>query len=145
MLLGIVTLAMLALAALGMRPLWPSTSLNPAEAIATGDEAAFIRLVRAGGDPNARAIVRAGLRESVDVPMTPLEAAVDQESAGTLDTVLKYGALVKGDTARVALCIAYRKAPHLLPVLKANGAPEIDPQTCPKGASPQVELLRGLR
>jgi hypothetical protein len=133
MMLGIVTLAMLALAALGMRPLWPSTPLNPAEAIAMGDEARFIRLVRAGGDPNARVIVRAGLRESVDVPMTPLEAAVYTQSEAALQTVLKNGGIVNGDRARGAMCIAYRKAPDLLPILKAHGAPEVDPATCPTG------------
>ncbi len=131
--LGIVTLAMLALAALGMRPLWPSTSLNPSEAIAMGDEARFIRLVRAGGDPNARVVVRAGLRESVDLPMTPLEAAVYTQSEVVLQTVLKYGAVVTGDNARGAICMAYRKAPQLLPILKAHGAPEVDPATCPEG------------
>ena len=142
--LGVVTLVVLILAALGNSVLWPTTVLNPAEAAATADEAAFIRLVRAGADPNRRLLVRAGLRESVDVPMTPLEAAVDADSEAMLDTVLAHGGVVEGDTARVAVCIAARKAPHLLPVLQAHGAPAVDLDACPKGTSDKIELLRSL-
>ena len=142
--LGVVTLLFLVLSVFGANPLWPRTPLNPAEAVATGDEAEFIRLIQGGADPNARVVVRAGLRESVDVPMTPLEAAVDTQSAVALQTVFKYGGLVNGDTARGVMCIAYRKSPDLLPILKAHGAPEVDPATCPEGQDDRIKLLRSL-
>jgi len=143
--LAVLMLVILVCAALGVNVLWPRTALNTSEAVATGDEAAFIRLVQAGADPNARVVIRAGLRESVDVPMTPVEAAVDTQSEAALKTVLAYGAEVNDDRARTAVCIAYRKAPQLLPVLKAHGAPDVDRSTCPNGATAQIELLRSLR
>ena len=141
--LGVVTVLFLALTLFGANPLWPRTPLNPAEAVATGDEAEFVRLVQAGADPNARVVVRAGLRESVDVPMTPLEAAVDTQTAQILNTVLQYGAVANGDP--MAVCIAYRRAPDLLPILKAHGAPEVDPRMCPTSISDRIKLLRSQR
>ncbi len=129
--IGAATAVALLLAVVsGGAPLWPRTSLTPPEALSTGDSAAFMRLAQAGADTSARDTVRAGLREHIEIVITPLEVAVDTQEERTLKTALKYGAVVDAEATRSAVCLAHRKAPHLLPLLKARGLPDVDPATC---------------
>jgi hypothetical protein len=121
------TLAMLGLAALGVHPFWPHQELTVQEAAQTGNDAAVARLFMRGADPNAPGLVFGDSRL-----LTPLEAAVDSRQAHTVKTVLKYGAEIEGDAGRAAVCRAYAHAEHLLPLLKAEGAPPIEPSMCPQ-------------
>jgi hypothetical protein len=128
--LAATTAVMLLATALGMRPLWPRTPLTPAEAIEIGDEAAFIRLVAAGADPNARSSVGPGLGRDSTRMRTPLEAAIIRGQERTLETVRKMGASISGDTGRDAVCLAYEETPDLIPVLVRYGAPFVEEDAC---------------
>ena len=128
--LAVTVVLMLLAAGLGLRPLWPRTPLTPAEAIEIGDEAAFVRLVAAGADPNGRSAVGPGLGRDSTRMRTPLEAAIIGGQERVLETVRKMGASVSGDTGRDAVCLAYEETPELIPVLVRYGAPFVDEAVC---------------
>ena len=129
LLLALAIIAFVTLAAAGIHPLWPSSDWSLPEAAITANDAAIVRLVLAGADPNARSRVRAPL-VSGDIELTPLEAAIGSQEQRTLRTILKYGAALDGDSARNAVCLAHLRAPHLVPILQAHGAPAVDPRAC---------------
>jgi hypothetical protein len=126
--LAAATVAVLVLAAFGVHPLWPRNRLTLPEAAITSNDAAIARLVMAGADPNAQDWMRI---DNGERSMTPLEAAIHSREARTLRTMLKLGAALEGDAGRRAVCLARVRAPHLLPILEAHGAPTVDPQACP--------------
>jgi hypothetical protein len=127
---ALTMLAMLAVTALGRRPLWPATPLTPSEAVTIGDDAAFARLVAAGADPNAPSSVGPGLREKRVRTLTPLQAAVIRGRVQQLQTVTMFGARVTGEAGRQAVCLAYEESPDLVPALLGRGAPAVVPESC---------------
>jgi hypothetical protein len=135
LLLAVSIAGVLALAAIGVHPLWRSVELTTAEAAALADDAAFVRRVLAGADPNAPAPVRTGTIGSAEQTLTPLEAAILSREVRTVKTVLKYGARLDGEAGRTAVCSAIRRAPHLVSVLLAHGAADIPPPLCSSEAS----------
>jgi|SRR5688572_8633374 hypothetical protein len=128
--LALAAAAMLVTTALGLHPLWPRTLLSPAEAVMVGDDAAFVRLVTAGANPNGRTTVGPGLGREPSKTMTPLEAAVVRGREQQLKTVSMMGATVTGDAGRNAVCLAYEESPELVPVLWGYGAPRVAPEDC---------------
>ena len=128
--LALTAAVMLLVTPLGVRLLWPRTPLTPAEAVEIGDEAAFIRLIAAGADPNGRSAVGPGLGRDSSRMRTPLEAAIVRGQERVLDTVRKMGASVSGDVGRDAVCLAYEETPDLVPVLVRYGAPFVTEDDC---------------
>jgi hypothetical protein len=128
--LALATAGMLIASMLGLRLVWPRTPLSPAEAVTVGDDAALVRLVAAGADPDARSTVGPGLRRDTRETMTPLEAAVVRGREQQLKTVWMMGATVTGEPGRAAVCLAYEHSPELVPALWRYGAPRVAPEAC---------------
>ena len=130
--LGALVLVIVIQSLAGASPLWrEDAALNVPTAVAIGDEMGFVRLVREGADPNAPATVPGGLFEYYAVAITALEAAVNSGDPRVLDLMFTHGVRADNPAGRLAVCIAQRKAPQLLPALVMHGAPSsVDEGTC---------------
>ena len=131
--LALIVAVMLVATALGWRPLWPQTPLTPAEAVLLGDDAAFVRLVAAGADPNGYSTAGPRPGDNRALNVTPLEAAVIRGREQELKAVMRMGATITGDTGRRAVCLAYEESPELVPALWQYGAPRVEQAACGPG------------
>jgi ankyrin repeat protein len=104
---AVLTIAMLALGAIGNHPMWHVPDVNLAEAAAGRDAATVKLLIRQGEDPDAPRTIRAGLLKDEAVTITPLDAAVDAKRLEIVDLLLRNGASLD-EPLRVALACRAR-------------------------------------
>jgi hypothetical protein len=118
----------LAAAALGVaEPFAAPADLTLAEAAAIGDDADVLRQIRAGADPDAPAIVRRGMVSDTEFLLTPLEAATANAHAETIDLLVRSGAALDHDTARVLICLAQDKGEADIAALLTRHVPGAAP------------------
>jgi hypothetical protein len=87
-------------------PMWPHEPLNLAEAAAVRAEAEVVRLIEMGQSPDARYVVRSGLRFGHSTSLTPLEAAVANDDPAIVRRLLAMGAAMDGAEWTHLHCIA---------------------------------------
>ena len=76
----------------GQSPMWPHQSVNLAEAAGVYDEAAMVRLIEDGMNPDVRYPVRPGLIFGYAMTLTPLEAAVANDDPTMVTRLIEKGA-----------------------------------------------------
>src|SRR5688572_14966585 len=90
----------------GYEPLAGPEDLTLAEAAAIRDEAEVLRLIRAGADPDAPAIVRRGILNDPGYLLTPLEAAVAAGHVEVVQLLVRNGAVIDGRNFPILSCLA---------------------------------------
>jgi len=100
------TAVALVLTAVDQPPMWPHHPVNLAEAAGVRSESELVRLIEAGGDPNARYPIRAGLIFGYPLRLTPLEAAVANDDPEMVTRLLAKGASMDASVWTHLRCIA---------------------------------------
>jgi ankyrin repeat protein len=103
---ALVLSAALATVLIGEPPMWSGGALTVSEAAALRDQAAVVRLVSHGVDPNAPASVRAPILGRLEVRMTPLEAATAAGHVRVLELLVSLGAVVHQGNYASLWCLA---------------------------------------
>ena len=96
----------LVLTAVDQPPMWPHQPVNLAEAAGARDESELVRLIEAGGDPNARYPIRPGWIFGPSMQLTPLEAAVANDDPAMVTRLLAKGASLDASLWTYLRCIA---------------------------------------
>lgn len=137
-LLIVATAALLAAVPFGVDPWWRVESLTLPEAAGVRDNGEVIRLIARGGDPNAAAMVRAGLvHSSRDFVLTPLEAAVAARREDMVELLFENGATIDAAAwARLTCFAGVVKAPDVREALDARRPADASPVSCETVATP---------
>lgn len=106
--LFVLAVAVPALSLAGHDRFWVTQPLTLPEAAALKDDAEVLWAIRRGVDPNARALVRAGVISDRERLLTPAEAAVASRRVQMLHFLVQQGARMDADTRRSLLCFARR-------------------------------------
>jgi len=118
----------------GFRACAVPANLTLAEAAAIRDEAEVLKQVRAGADPNARALVRRGILSDPEYLLTPLEAATAARHVDVVRLLVRTGAALDGVNFPILYCLSVR-----------NGATDISSflaGQAPSGPAPACEHVR---
>jgi hypothetical protein len=108
-LLGVIALVVLVGGLFGWHPLWSEPDLTLAEAAALKDRGTMQRLISEGVDPNAPAMVRAGILEDDELFLTPLEASVGTRTPVAMEFLLAHGARMDPKRRSVIVCLAFQE------------------------------------
>jgi hypothetical protein len=105
-LVGVATAIGLVMTVFGQSPMWPHQPVNLAEAAGVYDEAAMVRLIEDGMDPDARYPIRPGLIFGYQMNLTPLEAAVANDDPAMVTRLVEKGATLDARVWTHLRCIA---------------------------------------
>lgn len=124
-LLAVATAIGLVMTVFGQSPMWPHQSVNLAEAAGVYDEAAMVRLIEDGMNPDGRYPVRPGLIFGYQMNLTPLEAAVANDDPTMVTRLVEKGATLDARVWTHLHCIADgERVLHKLDELRPAGAEE---------------------
>jgi len=125
-LLAVATGIGLVMTVFGQSPMWPYQSVNLAEAAGVYDEAAMIRLIEDGMNPDDRYPVRPGLILGYPMTLTPLEAAVANDDPTMVTSLIEKGATMDARVWTHLRCIADgERVSSLLDELRPSDATQI--------------------
>jgi hypothetical protein len=133
-LLILATAVMLLGLPFGIDPLWRVEPLTLAEAAALRDNGEVVRLIHAGGNPNAPATVRAEFLRNDPLTITPLEAAVGSDRPDMIEVLLENGASLDAATWTQLMCFAT--------AIEADEAMDLLARRRPGDASPTCEHVQ---
>ena len=105
-LLAVGTAIGLVMTVFGQSPMWPHRSVNLAEAAGVYDEAAMVRLIEDGMNPDERYPIRPGLIFGYQMQLTPLEAAVANDDPTMVARLVEKGATLDARVWTHLRCIA---------------------------------------
>ena len=122
-LVAVATAIGLVMTVFGQSPMWPHQSVNLAEAAGVYDEAAMVRLIEDGMNPDERYPVRAGLIFGYEMNLTPLEAAVANDDPTMVRRLVEKGARLDARVWTHLRCVADGdRVPPVLDELRPAGA-----------------------
>ena len=125
----IVTAALLLGEAVGYTRLWPTRTINLAEAATLRDEAEVMRLLGQGADPNVRYRIRRGFSRDEELTLTPLEAAVGERREQMVELLLEQGIRLDATAWTRLVCFAeHIDAPRVRDVLGRHRPDVLNPE-----------------
>ena len=128
--LVVVTAGILLLGLVGANPFWSVVPVSLPEAAASRDRGELVRLLEAGGDPAARAPVRAGMLDERALELTPAEAAVMADRAEMLRILFAHGLAADAEAVGNWLCLATRVGAREAPAYLRERFPDWSAPTC---------------